>query len=78
MFVPHEEVIDEKYYIPTIEKVSFHLGHVRILGSMEYGNTRNDCFHDNASNIYLKFKKIMQKNHQNNQYRNTESTLGWK
>ena len=50
-FALHEEVIyvfHEKYYIPTIEKLIFHLAHVRILGSMEYGKTRNDCFHANA------------------------------
>ena len=55
-FVIHEEVIDvfyDKFYIPTIEKLSFNLFHVRIIGSMEYDNTRNDCYHDNASNIYI-------------------------
>ena len=44
-FVFHEEVIDvfyAKYYIPTIEKLLFHLAHVRILGLMECGKTRND------------------------------------
>ena len=43
--VLHEKVIHvfhEKYYIPKIEKLSFHLAHVRILCSMEFGNTRND------------------------------------
>ena len=56
-FVLHEKVIDifhEKCYIPTIEKVSFHLTHVRIIGSMECGKTRNDCFHANTSKNYLK------------------------
>ena len=36
-FVIYDEVIDvfhEKYYIPTIEKLQFHLAHVQILGSM--------------------------------------------
>ena len=50
-FLLHEEVINifhKKNYIPTIEKVSFHLAHVRILGSIEYGKTRNDCFCNNA------------------------------
>ena len=50
-FVIHEEVIDvfhEKSYIPKIEKLSFYLTHVKILGSMEYGNTRYDYFRDNA------------------------------
>ena len=49
-FVLHEEDIDEFHefcYIPIIEEQSFHIDHVRILGSMEYGKTRNDCFHDN-------------------------------
>ena len=43
VFVLHEEVIDvfhEKNYIPTIEKLSFNLACVRILGSMECGRTR--------------------------------------
>ena len=47
-FVLRKEVIDvfhEKYYIPIIEKLLFHLAHVRILGAMECGNFRNDCFH---------------------------------
>ena len=50
-FVLHEEVIDvfcEKIYIPTIEKLSFHLAHVRIIGSIECGKTINDYFRDNA------------------------------
>ena len=41
----HEEVIDifhVKIYIPTIEKLSYYLAHVRIIGSMECGKTRND------------------------------------
>ena len=51
-FVLHEEVIDvfnEKSYIPIIEKLSFHLYHIRIIGSMECGRSRNDCLHANAS-----------------------------
>ena len=43
-FVLHKEVIGvfyEKFYIPTIEKLSFHLANIRILGSMECGKTRN-------------------------------------
>ena len=58
-FVLHEEVIDvfhEKYHIPTLEKLPFHLNHARILGYMERGKTRNDFFHGNASNIYIKLK----------------------
>ena len=50
-FVIHEEVIyvfHEKYDIPTIGKLSFHLDHVRIIGSMEFARTRNDCFQANA------------------------------
>ena len=50
--VIYEEVIyvfHEKNYSPTIEKLSFYLAHVRILGSMECGKTRNDCLHDNLS-----------------------------
>ena len=50
-FVLHEEVIDvfhDKFYNPTIEKLSFHIYHVRILGSMECMKTRNDFFHKNA------------------------------
>ena len=60
-FFLHEEVVEvfHKYvYIPTIEKLSFHLAHVRILGSMEYGKNINDCFCANASKkIYINFKK---------------------
>ena len=47
----HEEVIDvfhEFFYIPTIETLLFHLAHFRILGSIECGETRNDCFCTNA------------------------------
>ena len=50
-FVFNEEVIDvfhDKGCIPTIEKLSFNLAYVRIIGSMEYWKTINDCFHDNA------------------------------
>ena len=50
-FVLHEEVIDvlhEMFYTLTIENVSFHIAHVRILGSMECGKTRNYCFRANA------------------------------
>ena len=59
-FVLHEEVTDffyEMFYITTIEKLSFHLAHVRILGSTECGNTRNDCFRANTSKNNIKFKK---------------------
>ena len=57
--VLHEEVIDvfhEKYYIPAIEKLSFNLAHVRLIGSMECGKTRNIFFRPNA-NIYKKLKE---------------------
>ena len=51
-FVPHEEVIDAfKYlyiYIPKMEILSFHIDHVRIIGSMEWNNTRNDSFHESS------------------------------
>ena len=50
-FVIHKEVIDlfhDKFYIPTIEKLPFHIAYVKILGSMECDNTRNDCFRYNA------------------------------
>ena len=59
-FVLHEEVIDvfyEKYYIPTIEQLSFHLSHIRILGPMECGKIINDCFHANASKNNINLKK---------------------
>ena len=60
MFLLHEEVIvvfNGFFYIPKIEKLSFHLAHVRILGSMEYRKTINDCFHDNALKNKIKSKK---------------------
>ena len=50
-FVLHKEVVDvfyDNFYIPTIEKLSFHLSHVRIIGSMEGGKTINYFFHDNS------------------------------
>ena len=64
-FVPHEEVIyvcHEIFYILTIEKLSFHLADVRIIGLMECGKTRNDCFLSYASINNVKFKRIIQKN----------------
>ena len=45
------------FYIPTIENMSFHLAHFKILGSMEFGKTRNDCFHCNASKNNMKLNK---------------------
>ena len=44
-FALHKKVIDvfhDFFYIPTIEKLSFLLAHVRIIGSMEYGKTRKN------------------------------------
>ena len=44
------EVIDIfhiNFFIPTTENFSFHLSHVRILGSMECRNNRNDYFQVN-------------------------------
>ena len=78
-FVIHEEVIDifhDKMYIPTIEKLSFHIAHVRIIGSMEYGNTINYFSHDKALKKYKFKERLCKKNHRNDQYRNTQSTLG--
>ena len=49
--------LHDKFYIPTIEKLSFHLAHVRIIGSMECGKTINDFFHNNASKNNIKSKK---------------------
>ena len=59
-FVLREEVIyvfHENKYIPTIEKLSFSLVHVKIIGSMECGKTKNDYLHDNASNNFIKLIK---------------------
>ena len=56
-FVLHEEAMNffhEEYYILTIEFFSSHLAHVRILGSMECGKTRNYCFHANAPKNNIK------------------------
>ena len=47
VFILHMECIDvfhDKCYITTIEKLSFHLSNINILGSMECGTTRNDFF----------------------------------
>ena len=52
-FVLHEEVIYvfyEIFYIPFNKKLSFNIAHVRIIGSMEIGKNRNNCFYGNASN----------------------------
>ena len=79
-FVLHKDVIDifhAKFYIPTIEKLSFRLFCVRVLGSMEFGKTRNDFFHDNAFKNRVKVR-LCRKIQQNNRYRNTESKFGWK
>ena len=56
-------------------KLSFRLPPVRILGSMECGRSRNDCFRSSASKNNIKLKKIMQKIQRNKRYINTESTL---
>ena len=56
----YEEIIDffdEFFYIPTIEKLSFHLAHVRIIGSIECGKTINYCFHDNESKENINLEK---------------------
>ena len=53
----HKEVIDifhEKIYIPTIEKLSFNISGVMILGSMECRKTR----HDFSMIIHLKQYKV--------------------
>ena len=42
-FTLHEELIESfhsKFYIHAVEKLSFHIAHVRIIGSLECGNTR--------------------------------------
>ena len=59
-FVIREEVIDvfhEKYYIPTREKMSFHISCVSTLCSMKYGKSRSDCFQGSASKNIYKAKK---------------------
>ena len=50
-------VFHNKYYIPTIGKFSFQLSHVRILGSMECGNTRNDSFQVNSVKNNIRLNK---------------------
>ena len=50
VFVLHEVIIDvfhEKICIPKIEKLSFNIAHVRIIGPVECDKTINDSFHDN-------------------------------
>ena len=44
-----------KNYIPTIEKLPFHIDLVRTLGSMKCRKNKNYYFHDNVSilNLYL-------------------------
>ena len=51
LFVINEEeidVFDNIFYIPKIENLSFHISHVRIIGSMECGKTRNEYFHESS------------------------------
>ena len=46
-FALHEEVIDifhNKFYIPTLEYLSFHLSNAYFFGSMQCGKTRNEYF----------------------------------
>ena len=45
------------FYIPTIEQLSFHIHCVHILGSMEFGKTRNNDFQVNVVKNNLKLKK---------------------
>ena len=59
-FVLHEEsiaVFHERNYIPTIEKMSLHISHVRTFGSMEFWKTRNYCFCDNQFRNNIKLNK---------------------
>ena len=59
-FVLHEDFMDifnDKIYIPTIEKLSFDLAHVRILGSMKFRNAKNYYSNDNVSIIDLYLDK---------------------
>ena len=56
----HEEVIDvfhNKFYITAIEKVSSHIFHVRIVGSMECVKNSNDSFIKIYGKNNLKLKK---------------------
>ena len=80
-FVLREKVIDifhEILYIPTTKQCDFIFFHVSILGSMECGKTRNDCFSTNVYKIYKVRKRLCRKIQRNNWCRNTESTLGCK
>ena len=64
-FFPHKEVIDafhDKCYITTIKKLSFNLAYVRIIGSMECGNTRNDYFQVTSGKNNLNLKKYYAEN----------------
>ena len=58
-FVIHKEgivVFHNQFYIPR-GYFSFHLVHVRLLGSMERGKTRNNCFVVYAIKNKLKLEK---------------------
>ena len=48
------DVFHEIFYIPTIEKLPFRIDHVRLLGSIEFGKTRNYYSYDNTSKKRLK------------------------
>ena len=60
VFVLHEEVMDvfnNFFNITTIEKPSFHLDHVSIIGSTECGKTRTDCLRAIIHQTNIKLKK---------------------
>ena len=81
-FVLHEEVINlfhNKFRIPTIEKLPFHLACVRIIGSMDCGKTGNMFLHGNAfKNKYKVKERLCRKIQQNNWYRNKNQHWGGK
>ena len=55
-FVIHEDGIDvfhNKFDIPTMGNLSFQLSHVRIIGTMEFGKTRNENFRDDIMFAYI-------------------------
>ena len=55
MFFLREEVIDvfhNKFYIPTIDDLTINIAYIRIISSMECGNTINDSFRENLRKAF--------------------------
>ena len=50
------------FNVTTIEKFSFHIDNVRMIGSTECGNTKNDSSQENTRKNDLKLRKYYAEN----------------